>query len=164
MSPSGDRIELLVIGPGESSDAVLYVPNESYERIELVDEDRGLTMVGEGFSLWRCLHDLRQQLEADHRLLACAGARRDVHVTQLLEAAYGGRVGFLLSAPRTSSREPYPLVDIFEPAPAEVVATLADQRAAVREFSQPTLDSSTTTPRAMDASRRWWRRWQRWRH
>ena len=69
MSNSGDHIELLLIGPGGPIVAVLHVPSDSYERIDLVVEDMGLAWVGEGFSLWRCLQDLRRQLEAEHRLL-----------------------------------------------------------------------------------------------
>jgi hypothetical protein len=75
---------------------------------------------------------IRRHLEAKGRLLCCQGARADVWPSGLLRQFTDGRCAYVLE--RDRGGRPLEEVDIFSPAPAQLVVTVAAQERAVRAF------------------------------
>ncbi|MFG1606975.1 hypothetical protein [Actinoplanes sp. NPDC049265] len=85
-----------------------------------------------GPDLVDCLHDLRLRLEADGLLLCCQGARVNVWPSGQLRQFADGRQGYVLT--RRAPGQIHEVVDLLDPAPAEQVVTVEDQRRFVYEF------------------------------
>jgi hypothetical protein len=85
-----------------------------------------------GPDLVDCLVDLRLRLEAAGLLLCCQGARVNVWPSGQLRQFADGRQGYVLA--RRAQGQIHEIVDLLDPAPAEQVVTVENQRRFVYEF------------------------------
>jgi hypothetical protein len=113
--------------------------------VSVICDEMSWTVTAEGSSLTRSLDKVRRILETKGILLGCAGARVDVSITPLLEAEWNGRRGHLMSTHRTSTRQPLDTIDIFDPAPRDLVVTVDVQDAECRSFARGKSKWSITT-------------------
>jgi hypothetical protein len=86
----------------------------------------------EASDLFEALRQVRLAFESRGVLLCCAGARRDVWPSGMQRDMGEGRVAYVLTLPRTAERPPR--VGIFDPAPRETIATVAEQEAFARRW------------------------------
>lgn len=84
----------------------------------------------EAGDLFEALRQIRRALEDSDIVLCCAGARRDVWASGMQRDMGGGKHAYILQQPRGSERPPS--VNIFDPAPREAVASVAEQEAFMR--------------------------------
>lgn len=82
---------------------------------------------------FEALRRIRTQLEIDGIRLRCAGARRDVWSSGMQRDMGMGLQAYVLTFPRTADRPE--VVDIFAPAPAELVGTVAEQEQFFRAWT-----------------------------
>jgi hypothetical protein len=87
---------------------------------------------GRGRDLFDAQQHARIQLEEHGALLLCQGSRPNVWPSGMLRSAGSGRKAYVMALERTT--EMPPLVDIFDPAAAEEVATVEEQRAFFRKW------------------------------
>lgn len=85
-----------------------------------------------GEDLFDVLCQLRQRLEKEGFKLLCNAARKDAYPSRMAREMGGGRKIYLLHAGEQARRED--LVDVFEPATFEQVATVLEQRAAYKSW------------------------------
>ncbi|WP_433593945.1 hypothetical protein [Nocardia sp. CA-145437] len=108
---------------------VLRLGEPSVARVELV----GHGVFGSADDDYlSCLLAVREYLEARGRLLCCQGARPDVWPSGTLRQFDNGRRAHVLDHDRRGAE--LEVVDIFAPAPAEVVVSVLDQGKAVFAF------------------------------
>ncbi|WP_327149976.1 hypothetical protein [Nocardia sp. NBC_01329] len=109
---------------------VLLRPGElSVTRVELVSQ--GVFGSVDDDYLSRLLA-VREYLEARGQLLCCQGARPDVWPSGMLRQFENGRRAYVLDHDRRGGE--FETVDIFAPAPAEVVVSVVEQGKAVFAF------------------------------
>jgi hypothetical protein len=93
---------------------------------------QGTSTIYRGNAYFICLAKLQMDLYDEGLLLCCQGSRPDITSSSGLHAS-GGREMYLFD-PETKQLTGE-LVDIFDPAPYEAVATPAEQRRAFFAFS-----------------------------
>ncbi|MGW0983860.1 hypothetical protein ACWD33_23935 [Streptomyces xiamenensis] len=111
-------------------------------RVEVTRES-GARTTYEGNTYGICLAKLQLDMEDEGLQLCCQGARPDTMSSSLLHAS-GGRHLYLVDP--VAKKITDELVDIFDPAPYEAVATYAEQRKAFFDFTGMT-DSGWQMPR-----------------
>jgi hypothetical protein len=97
--------------------------------------DKQSAVEAEAGDCFEGLRLVRARLELDGVRLCCAGARRDVWASGMQRDMGQGLTAYVLSLPRTAERPS--VVDIFEPSPPDLIATVAEQK----EFYQQWLNS-----------------------
>ncbi|WP_225726954.1 MULTISPECIES: hypothetical protein [unclassified Nocardia] len=108
---------------------VLRLGEPSVARVELVGH--GVFGSGDDDHL-SCLVAVREYLEERGRLLCCQGARPDVWPSGMLRQFENGRRAYVLDRDRRGAE--LEVVDIFAPAPAEMVVSVLEQGKAVFAF------------------------------
>ncbi|MGI5426000.1 hypothetical protein [Streptomyces sp. CA-179760] len=117
---NGEVVNVLLRVSTAPSALRMRLPDEEFERVyEEVD-------------LLECLKSARRDLEDMGLLLCCQGARLNVFPSGMTRQMTEGRLAYSLKAGKIPSDDD--LVDIFAPADCSEVATLEDQRAAIREL------------------------------
>jgi hypothetical protein len=99
-------------------------------RIEFQSSERA-PLVFERDDFFECLVDLRRLVEKEGGKVLCQGARRDVFPSPMMRStgcatAYVTRMGESVTSPE--------VVHIFEPAPADLVVSVAEQQAFHRQW------------------------------
>jgi len=100
----------------------------------MAGRDQIAVEAGDAFS---ALLQLRRLLEDAGVLIRCAGARRDVWASGMQRDMGEGLRAYVLSLPRRAERPPS--VDILEPTPAELAASVAEQEQFVKQWQQSPL-------------------------
>jgi len=80
----------------------------------------------EGSDLFDCLVKARREWEKKGARILCNGSRRDVYPSGMSRQMSGGRKAYVLGIGERASSSC--LVDIFEPAAPDMVATVDDQK------------------------------------
>lgn len=109
---------------------VTTLPERGYQ-LELSAPEIG-RHVGEAPDAFECLSIVRRQLDQTGIRLCCNGARRDVWPSGMARDMGGGLKAYHLTMGKATKISD--LVDIFEPAPVEAVASVAEQRDFVRRW------------------------------
>jgi len=99
--------------------------DDGWFRLELDAPELG-TRAAEASDVFECLCRIRVPLDHEGVRLCCNGARRDVWPSGMARDMGGGFRAYVLEIGRRASRED--LVDIFDPAPIESIATVDEQR------------------------------------
>ncbi len=81
---------------------------------------------------FECLVSIRRSLEKNDLAICCQGARKDVWASGMARDMGAGLRAYVLKEGRKASIDD--LVDIFDPAPAEVVATVAEQELYAKKW------------------------------
>ena len=81
---------------------------------------------------FECLVSIRRSLEKNDLAICCQGARKDVWASGMARDMGAGLRAYVLKEGRNASVDD--LVDIFDPAPAEVVATVAEQEIYAKKW------------------------------
>ncbi|MEV6334606.1 hypothetical protein AB0M12_07800 [Nocardia vinacea] len=108
---------------------VLRLGEPSVTRVELVGQGAFGSVDDDYLS---CLLAVREYLEERGRLLCCQGARPDVWPSGMLRQFDNGRRAYVLDHDRRGAE--LEVVDIFAPAPAEMVVSVLEQGKAVFAF------------------------------
>lgn len=108
----------------------LHLGEPSVARVELVGHG---TFGSDDDDYLSCLIAIREHLEEQGRLLCCQGARPNVWPSGMLRQFDNGRQAYILDPDRRGAE--FEVVDIFAPAPAEMVVSLLEQRKAVFAFN-----------------------------
>lgn len=127
--PEERRLKILNEGDQQAEISLMYSTVEPYWlRAEL----EGLSLDYQDVDLFACLSNLRRDLEGKGTLICCAGARRDVATSGMTRQMSGGRLAYVHPPDRRPGETD--LVNIFDPAPSELVCTLREQAEAIRSI------------------------------
>lgn len=101
--------------------------------LELAD---GRIWAATEYDYFECLVSIRRSLDKNGLSICCQGARKDVWASGMARDMGAGLRAYVLKEGREASVED--LVDIFDPAPAELIATVAAQKRYAEKWrSQP---------------------------
>jgi hypothetical protein len=128
------------VGPDDAElacrvDCEVIQPHVRY-RLRVALDNRS-AVEAEAGDCFEALRLVRSQFEVDSVRLCCAGARRDVWASGMQRGMGQGLTAYVVSLPRTATRPS--VVDIFEPAPLELIATVADQQEFFEQWSKSPL-------------------------
>jgi hypothetical protein len=122
--------------------------------LSLSDPVNGRAWSARGPDMFDALCALRRQLEPLGMRICVSGARVDVYPSGMSRDMGGGQMAYVLGKPGRFGRllrfhvlhirRPGPLVDIFSPAPCDLVATVADQERYFQEWVDRGLGTSRT--------------------
>jgi len=113
--------------------------DDGWYRLELIAPEIG-TRAAEASDVFECLCRIRGRLDHEGVRLCCNGARRDVWPSGMGRDMGGGFRAYVLEIGRRASLAD--LVDIFDPAPIQSIATVDEQR----RFSEKWLASPKRSP------------------
>ena len=138
---STNEAVVLAVGPGDTERECLITwatvsPHVRYRVTATVADDP--LVEAEAADLFDALRNVRSQLESRDVALCCAGARRDVWSSGMQRDMGQGLTAYILTFPRTTERPS--VVKIFDRAPLEAIATVAEQEAFARAWMESPLD------------------------
>jgi hypothetical protein len=130
--PVEQRVITAVDSAGRSYEVTARASTDTrHYRLELESPEFG-THVAEAADVFECLCQLRMQLGEDGIRLCCNGARLNVWPSGMARDMGGGFKAYALQMGRKASRED--LVDIFDAAPIDTIATVKEQRRFNKEW------------------------------
>ncbi len=126
MSPEEERLITATDSSGRSFVVTARISTrEGGYRLELTAPEIGVR-AADASDVFECLRRLRTNLDREGTRLCCNGARLNVWPSGMARDMGGGWKAYVLQIGRRASVKD--LVDIFDPAPIEDVATVEEQR------------------------------------
>jgi len=121
------EVTVLTVSTGERQHCTIVVASDDDGSIEFREAGQRSGATFEGDDLFACMVALRRALERDDRMLLCNGARKDLYPSGMARQMAGGRVGYRVEIGKLADMEA--LLDIFDEAPEDAVATIEEQEA-----------------------------------
>jgi hypothetical protein len=134
VSPVTERVSLEAARGSELITVVMEIFDIHPAALEMSLEN-GELLRFEADGLFACLLQAQVHLERTGWLLCCQGARPDVWPSGLLAQMSNGREAYHLIAGRKATLEH--IVDIFDPADARQVSTIAAQKEYIEALFRP---------------------------